>query len=268
MKVFVVLSALVAFAAAAPSGAAILAAPALYAAAPLVSQYHSQDELGQYSYGYSGGPSAKTETKTFDGITRGAYSYIDANGQLQSVEYTADPLNGFRAAATNLPVAPVDTNVAPEPVKDTPEVVAARAQHLAAIDEAKIKSAELPVVETKILKEAEPIAPVTRLATPIAPIAPLAAPLAAPVAPLYLRASETIPARFGYAYQAPAYYNYAAPYSAFAYSAFPSTYIARPWAIPAAVAPFAPIPADTPEVAKAKEEHFAAVVEAKSRAAQ
>ncbi|XP_055685942.1 cuticle protein 19.8-like [Lutzomyia longipalpis] len=262
MKVFVVLSALVAVAVAAPSGAAILAGPAVYAATPLVSQYHSQDELGQYSYGYSGGPSAKTETKTFDGITRGAYSYIDANGLLQSVEYTADPIHGFRAAATNLPVAPVDTGVAPEPVKDTPEVVAARAQHLAAIDEAKIKSAELPVVETKIVKEPELIAPVTRLA------APIAAPLAAPV---LLRASETIPTplRFGYSYAAPAYYNYAAPYS-FAYpgytgyTTYASPFIARayPWTIPAAVLP-APV-TDTPEVAKAKEEHLGVVVEAKS----
>uniref|UniRef100_A0A1L8E4B4 Putative cuticular protein 111 rr-3 family n=1 Tax=Nyssomyia neivai TaxID=330878 RepID=A0A1L8E4B4_9DIPT len=261
MKVFVVLSALVAVAVAAPSGATFLAGPAIYAAAPLVSQYHSQDELGQYSYGYSGGPSAKTETKTFDGVTRGAYSYIDANGLLQSVEYTADPIHGFRAAATNLPVAPIDTGIAPEPVKDTPEVVAARAEHLAAIDEAKIKSVELPIVETKIVKEPEFIAPVTRLA------APIAAPLAAPV---LLRASETIPtplARFGYSYAAPAYYNYAAPY-AFGYpgyTAYGSPFLPRvyrPWEFASGILP-APV-TDTPEVAKAKEEHLATVVEAKS----
>ncbi|GAB0090411.1 hypothetical protein DMENIID0001_051420 [Sergentomyia squamirostris] len=261
MKVFIVLSALVAFAAAAPSGAAILAAPTLYAG-PFVSQYHSQDELGQYSYGYSGGPSAKTETKTIDGVTRGAYSYIDANGLLQSVEYTADPLNGFRAAATNLPVAPVDTNVAPLPVQDTPEVVAARAQHLAAVDEAKIKSVELPVVETKIVKEAEIVAPVTRLA------APIALPLAAPA---LLRASETIPAplRYGYSYSAPAYYTapYIAPYSSFGYSTYTAPFIRTvPWALPATFVPTGPAVAVpeivAPEGAKGKEE--AVVVEAKS----
>lgn len=81
------------------------------------NQYHAQDELGQYSYGYSGGPSSKVETKTADGVVRGAYSYIDGNGLIQSVNYVADPINGFRTAATNLPVGP-----APAPA----QLVAAR----------------------------------------------------------------------------------------------------------------------------------------------
>jgi hypothetical protein len=42
-------------------------------AGPLLRQFHSQDVLGQYSYGYDGGPSAKTETRTWDGVTRGSY---------------------------------------------------------------------------------------------------------------------------------------------------------------------------------------------------
>jgi len=70
------------------------------------TQYHAQDELGQYSYGYAGGPSSKSESKTADGVVRGAYSYIDGNGLVQSVNYVADPINGFRVAATNLPVGP------------------------------------------------------------------------------------------------------------------------------------------------------------------
>ena len=70
------------------------------------SQYHAQDTLGQYSYGYAGGPSAKTETRTADGITRGGYSYIDGHGLVQSASYVSDPVNGFRVAATNLPVGP------------------------------------------------------------------------------------------------------------------------------------------------------------------
>lgn len=68
------------------------------------TQYHSQDEWGQYAYGYSGGPSAKHEQRTADGVTRGGYSYVDANGLVQSVSYVSDPVNGFRAAGTNLPV--------------------------------------------------------------------------------------------------------------------------------------------------------------------
>lgn len=47
---------------------------------------------------------------------------MDSDGILQTVEYTADALNGFRAAATNLPRAPVFNPIAPEPVRDTPEV--------------------------------------------------------------------------------------------------------------------------------------------------
>jgi len=30
---------------------------------PITQQYHAQDELGQYTYGYSGGPSAKVESR-------------------------------------------------------------------------------------------------------------------------------------------------------------------------------------------------------------
>lgn len=75
-------------------------------AAPVTSQYHAQDEYGQYSYGYVGPLSSKAESRTADGITRGGYSYIDANGILQTVQYVSDPVNGFRVAASNLPVGP------------------------------------------------------------------------------------------------------------------------------------------------------------------
>jgi len=142
------------------------------AIAPAVtsSQYHAQDELGQYSYGYAGGPSAKSESKDAFGNVRGSYSYIDGNGLTQTVNYVADPVNGFRVAATNLPVgpapapghavvaaAPVAHHVAapvhqtyvaaphhlgfvPNPVQDTPEVQAAKIQHFAAHNEALARS--------------------------------------------------------------------------------------------------------------------------------
>ncbi|KAF6209001.1 hypothetical protein GE061_014744 [Apolygus lucorum] len=90
----------------------------------ITSQYHSQDELGQYSYGYAGGPSAKEEIKTADGITRGGYSYIDANGIVQSAAYVSDPVNGFRVAATNLPAGPA-VPAGPSVVAASPAVVAA-----------------------------------------------------------------------------------------------------------------------------------------------
>lgn len=83
------------FASAAPAAAVVHASPAAVVASPAVApavvapaavavpssavvvnpvvttQYHAQDELGQYTFGYSGGPSAKHETKTLDGVTRG-----------------------------------------------------------------------------------------------------------------------------------------------------------------------------------------------------
>jgi len=85
---------------------AVVAAANAGILAPGATQYHAQDELGQYSYGYAGGPSSKAESKTADGVVRGAYSYIDGHGLVQSVNYVADPVNGFRVAATNLPVGP------------------------------------------------------------------------------------------------------------------------------------------------------------------
>lgn len=138
--------------------------PAAVPVGPAISQYHAQDELGQYSYGYAGGPSSKSEIKTLDGVTRGSYSYIDANSKLQTVEYVSDAL-GFRVAATNLPTAPVDTNVAPvdtneapAPVEDTPEVAEARKAHLEAVEKVKNGEVELPQVpEVAPLEAPKPV---------------------------------------------------------------------------------------------------------------
>ena len=70
------------------------------------SQFHAQSELGEYNYGYVNGESSKQEFKTADGIVQGTYSYVDANGILQTVNYISDA-EGFKVAATNLPKAPV-----------------------------------------------------------------------------------------------------------------------------------------------------------------
>ncbi|XP_030762999.1 cuticle protein 6-like [Sitophilus oryzae] len=67
-----------------------ITAPAFLTAIPLArhsSQYHSQDSIGQYSYGYANDLSAKNEIKSADGQTVGSYSYIDGNGQIQNVQY-------------------------------------------------------------------------------------------------------------------------------------------------------------------------------------
>ncbi|RZC33813.1 cuticular protein [Asbolus verrucosus] len=157
---------------------------------PVISLYHSQDVYGQYAYGYSTPTSTKSETKTADGVTQGGYSYIDSNGILQSVQYIADPIHGFRVAATNLPqdlpdvahakakhladfaavqaehaqiaaqrtvqysnpvavpaaaVPQVNLVQLPQPVQDLPEVVQARAQHLAALQAAYAGANSQPV---------------------------------------------------------------------------------------------------------------------------
>merc|ERR1719187_1968868 len=141
-------------------------APVAYAAAPVAyaapaytgSQFHAQDEFGNLNYGYANLNSAKQEVGNTYGGVNGGYSYVDANGVLQTVRYVADGL-GFRVEDSRLPVAPefnaelpvapvydgvaptfnpeplvapVFTGVAPEPVAETPEVLAARAEHAAA----------------------------------------------------------------------------------------------------------------------------------------
>lgn len=85
------------------TGARLTLLPYAYLADPLPVYYQSQDtRAGVHSYSYAGGPSTKEEIRGPDGVTRGSYSYIDANGFLQSVFYVADE-DGFRVAATNLP---------------------------------------------------------------------------------------------------------------------------------------------------------------------
>merc|ERR1711892_1245467 len=99
------------------------------AAAPQGSQYYSQDDFGQYSFGYNDGNSVKQEVKTADGVVRGAYSYVDSDGIVQTVNYIADAM-GFRVGATNLPVHEVGAPVAA--AASAPVVVAAAAPVVAA----------------------------------------------------------------------------------------------------------------------------------------
>merc|ERR1711936_1343758 len=100
---------------------------AIPAAAPS-HQFHAQDEFGQFSFGHAGGPSARTEARNAYGVTTGSYQYVDANGLVQTVNYIADDVNGFRVQGTNLPVAglaaPAFEGVQ---IADTEEVAAAKA---------------------------------------------------------------------------------------------------------------------------------------------
>ncbi|KAG7167667.1 Cuticle protein 6-like 11 [Homarus americanus] len=123
------------------------------------TQYHSQDELGQYAFGYVGDASTAHEVRTMDGAVRGSYTYVDSDGELQTANYVADR-NGFRVEASNLPQVPVAPTVAvvplPEPVKHTPEVEAATAAHLRAFAEVKAARAKRAIPSTSYLPPPPP----------------------------------------------------------------------------------------------------------------
>merc|ERR1712170_30309 len=171
----------------APVAAPVPVAPVVE---PPSSQFHAQDEFGQFSFGYQNINSAKSETRDAFGVTRGSYQYVDANGVLQTVNYIADPVNGFRVAGTNIPVAPevapvaapvvpiapaAAPLVAPVAPVETPEVAAARAEHLAAHAEATAAASAADATSSIEKREAEPIdgdyeipaAPVLRLPVPL-----------------------------------------------------------------------------------------------------
>merc|ERR1711956_73002 len=138
----------------APVAAPAPVAPVNYAAfapAPLSSQFAAGDELGNTQYGYSNWASSKHEVGNGFGQKTGSYQYVDPNGELQTVTYVADEF-GFRTEDSRLPihnavlpvapvheyilpVAPVYDGVAPIAPEKTPEVVAAEAEHLAAVAE-------------------------------------------------------------------------------------------------------------------------------------
>ena len=169
------------------------AAAGAYAGAPIPAPYNpssafaAQDEFGNTQYGYSNLNSQKHEVgNTYTGV-QGSYSYVDANGIVQTTNYIADGL-GFRVQATNLPVAPVAPVVEPlvapvhvyelpvAPVHEyvlpvapvyngvaplapelTPEVAAATAAHLALLAGAEAPAAVEVEAEAPVAVEAEAV---------------------------------------------------------------------------------------------------------------
>jgi len=112
------------------------------------SQYHSQDELGQFSFGHISADQAHHQVRDYTGAVQGSYTYIDADGEQVVAHYIADS-NGFRVSSNALPVAPTFDGVAPtfdgvapvapvfelEPVMETEEVMAATAEHFRLVAE-------------------------------------------------------------------------------------------------------------------------------------
>ncbi|XP_065164214.1 uncharacterized protein [Atheta coriaria] len=234
------------------------------------SQYHTQDQLGQYSYGYSNPQSAKAEVKTADGITQGSYSYVDAEGKLQSVHYTSDEINGFRVAATNLPapvlplVAPtsivqhdtIDVSVKAKPAEEQQEnqeqLIQFDHQQDEQANEQRAKPLPLersqPTVQTQtttIHTQALPILRTSLLTYHSPALLPTVAHLGAP----------GFAYSYGYGYPQYAYVNHLTP---IAYSQHITSHVPAPAQLPI-------VQTETPEVARARAEHIKAHEQAKAR---
>merc|ERR1719495_941321 len=67
-------------------------------------QFHSQDDFGNYAYGYTNDNSEKQEVgNTRSGQVKGHYTYVDGNGMNRRVDYVADN-NGFRAKGDGIKI--------------------------------------------------------------------------------------------------------------------------------------------------------------------
>jgi hypothetical protein len=219
------------------------------------SQFHAQDEFGQFSFGHAGGPSARTEARNAYGVTTGSYQYIDANGLLQTVNYIADPVNGFRVAGTNLPVAaaapaveplaaPVFDLPLPVAVEDTAEVAAAKAEFAAAYEAAAAAAAAAPeeAAERKRRDADEEAAPVAVPAVLPYPYAGAYGVGAGLFGGVYAAAPGAIVANIAHAAPTVAALPAALPAAPLTatYAGLPATYAAAPVAVAAPLAAAAP----------------------------
>merc|ERR1712066_380015 len=72
------------------------AAPAAAPAGVHAFQYHAQDELSNYQYGYKNPNSARTTNGNAEaGVESGSFSYVEGHGLTRKVDYLADA-SGFR----------------------------------------------------------------------------------------------------------------------------------------------------------------------------
>merc|ERR1712142_1258473 len=144
------------------------------------SQFHSQDELGQFSFGHISGDQAHHQVRDYTGAVQGSYTYLNAEGEQVVANYIADS-NGFRVSSNALPVAPTFDGVAPEgPVNDleapvfdleqvmeTEEVMAATAEHFRLVAEHK---AAVEAAQAAAAAEAVTEAPVEEAPVEEAPV--------------------------------------------------------------------------------------------------
>ncbi|XP_020818301.1 larval cuticle protein A3A-like [Drosophila serrata] len=224
-----------AFVAVASAGYAPIAAPQVYHAAPAVATYahapvavaqkvvvkatEEYDPHPQYRFSYgvddklTGDNKGQVEERDGD-VVRGEYSLVDADGYKRTVQYTADPINGFNAVVNREPlvkavaVAPVVKTVAAAPVAH----YAAPAAYTSYAAPAVVKTVA-PVAHYAAPAVVKTVAPVTHYAAPavvktVAPVAHYAAPAVAHyAAPAVVKTVAPVAH-----YAAPATYtSYAAP---------------------------------------------------------
>ena len=76
-------------------------------AAPLVVGDHSENPNFHYNYGVSdpttGDQKSHTETREGD-VVKGKYSFVDSDGSIRTVTYTADPIHGFQVRKQTLSI--------------------------------------------------------------------------------------------------------------------------------------------------------------------
>lgn len=115
------------------AAAGIVPATVVTKTAVVDSEYDSNPQYA-FSYGVddaiTGDSKSQVETRSGD-VVHGQYSLNDADGTRRTVDYTADPINGFNAVVSKTPlvkaVAAVPVAAAPAAVAVAPQVVAARA---------------------------------------------------------------------------------------------------------------------------------------------
>ncbi|XP_037924589.1 cuticle protein 21-like [Hermetia illucens] len=97
------------------------AAPVAYAAPAKVAVAEEYDPNPQYSFAYdiqdglTGDSKSQHETRSGD-VVQGSYSLVDPDGTKRTVEYTADPHNGFNAVVHKEPLVQKAVVAAPAPL--------------------------------------------------------------------------------------------------------------------------------------------------------
>lgn len=107
---------------AAAAEAPIIKAPVAYAA-PVAKVVNTEyDPNPQYSFGYSvsdaltGDNKQQHETRNGD-VVQGSYSLVEPDGTIRTVNYVADPINGFNAVVNRQPAVVKAAIAAPAVVK-------------------------------------------------------------------------------------------------------------------------------------------------------